>query len=372
MTSSNYFAEHGLYLVAKTANPKLDDDDLRFVRQWLDDAPSMAQSSDMPTMAAWGMLMGRLASHSPDATPTHSTSADALRLLAYLNTMAEMPLEDWWASGVEETEYDEDGDEFEHTPKPVYDAFLGVWNRLAEPKLNHHTHALLHHLATKTEWTPDITMKRLHQTYGRQIEYASVGPRGLATIRDTAKGSFLQALRPLLLDTPWRPRNPDVYGNMWAIHDYAAGPAWDLATREKAFAKTLLAALPSETDKALRGLLNSSQATQHHVDVFFPLRLRTCAVEETLDALIELVNKRKGKGTDSELHPVAVEMKVQLKKYHPDIASMLDVHATMFPEATAGNTFSSTLLHGFKTLLGRYAPEVTPLPVDAFEDSPGM
>ena len=87
-------------------------------------------------------------------------------------------------------------------------------------------------------------------------EYVASGPRHRAR--------RIKALRPLLLDTTWRPKDMGIYGDMWSVHANARGTNY-LRQEERArkFIKTLAQCTASQTHKALQALLDYDA---HHVD----------------------------------------------------------------------------------------------------------
>ena len=87
-------------------------------------------------------------------------------------------------------------------------------------------------------------------------EYVASGPRHRAR--------RIKALRPLLLDTTWRPKDMGIYGDMWSVHANARGTNYRRQEeRARKFIKTLAQCTASQTHKALQALLDYDA---HHVD----------------------------------------------------------------------------------------------------------
>ena len=353
--NTDYFHRMGDYLAFKIGR-HFKDEDLPYLRQWLDDAPRQASPQAYGT---WGKLLGLLGERLGNLGSLMPGEADDARLRSYLVAMEELDAQHWWFEGKEITEKNIHGEEITFREKSVYQGFEHLCYALGAKEMDA-SHPMLLPLVESRLWDPSALLLRLDSMRREQMERHLIMGWGSAKFRHTAQGAFLKALRPLLLDTTWRPKDMGIYGDMWSVHANARGTNY-LRQEERArkFIKTLAQCTASQTHKALQALLDYDA---HHVDDkcvadFFPLRLSTCPAQETLEALIALWTERDKTGETEKAQ--AIQRK--LYYYHPEVHQLLCTHFSIFPEVDARTSFAQASTPAFDALWGR-AQEVAVLP----------
>ena len=355
----DYFHRMGEYLAFKIEK-HFKDEDLPYLRQWLDDAPSQAGPE---THGVWGMLIGRLAERLARLGSLMPEEADDARLRSYFTAMEKLDPKHWWLDGKEQTQENIHGEKFTFTEKPVYEGFEYLCFMLGQTDMDA-CHPMLLPIVESQSWEPTgllLCLDSMHEE--QQLNHTRTG-WDAAKFQHTAQGGFLKALRPLLLDTTWRPKDMDVYGDMWFVHANARGTNYlKQEQRARKFIKILAQCTASQTHKALQALLNydARDVDDKCVDDFFPLRLSTCPAQETLDALIALWTEKDEEGETEKAQ--AVQRK--LYYHHPEVHQLLSTHFSIFPDADAQTSFSQASVPAFDALWGR-AQETAVLPDNAF------
>lgn len=365
------FDQRGADLAKKTAL-KMFKEDLIVVREWLDDAASQASPG---AMASWGTLISNLLEHlSDDSSSTvHSAKTDYMRLGTYLNAMQALDSSIWWTRGPRNS-FGSSGGPGVHTQivaKPVYEiynAFYDVCKCLDAGGLER-SNTLLRNLVEREAWDPTkllVVLNTMHQQQLNEAEARRQWKAGWTVgIRDTAQGQLLRALRPLVLDTPWRPQDTTRYGDTWLVHDnILRNGDLEQAQRSKEFVQRFATSTPSQTDKLVAFMLSSSGLSAQGLADFFPLHLANCQAKETLHALVGIL-------TDSgsqHAHDKAERIEFLLNAHHPEIMSILKMHLSIFPDADRINSMAEVLVLGFDTLRGRGPVLTMDVASDVFDD----
>lgn len=255
---SSHFDQYGAYLTTKTASAIDAAVDLDAVRGWLDDA-SVHASSD--AVASWGHLITHLLQYLSKATFTDTIADDAQRLHAYLEAMRTLEPEVWWAQKYQ--------GELAKSRRPccdVYEAFENVCSQLNASGL-HRTNPTLKNLVEKRSWNPTPLLTSLNAMKSQQLHYARLYVHRDHSLRGIAQGKLLQALRPLVLDTTWRPCDTPLYGDTWLVHDSSARNGnLDEAKRGREFVQRFARSTPSQTDKIVTFISFSKDISLQGID----------------------------------------------------------------------------------------------------------
>lgn len=357
-----HFDQFGAYLALKTPQLRMTEEDLPFMRDWLDAAPTQASPG---AMASWGRIMANLVQYLYKKSDLDPMEFDQQRLGAYFDRMTELPLDVWWTPGPEETHvHGVTGRDISVVSKPVYKAFWDVCYMLGHSRLEY-TNPLLKQLVEDYHWNPTPVLLSLNAMRNEQIAHAYISSDFQLTIRDTAQGVFLQALRPLILDTSWRPEDTSLYGDMWLAHDNVTRNGnLRQSRRGREFALRFAKAVPSQTDKALQFLAMSNDISTAGIEDFFPLRLATCDALLTMHSLVSLFTDTE---SDTGRDKSAV-VQAQLKRHHPEVLNLLKTHMSIFPEASKVSSMAEVLVNGFDTLRGRSPAAMMKVSSDVFDD----
>lgn len=305
---TSYFQQHGTYLAQKTRS-LMEKDDLVFMRQWLDDAPLQTEPVDMHS---WGTVLKHVLKYYESDLNVSEKLGDHLRLGVYFEAMAALPNEQWWTKGPSvQRSHSVSGISVQTTTHPVYDAFGSLCSMLEQPGLTR-TQSHLYMLIKSGTWEPDALLETLNRMQALQKRYVGQ-TNDCQGLEATAQGTLLRALRPLVLDTDWRPKDTDMYGNVWQVHDTTNRESrWDDAKRSQHFVQTWLRSTPSQTHQAMAflssALYQSSYSPSDNTGDFFPLDLTSCKPIEALRAAVDIFHEPKGAQLLAEHHPALVEL----------------------------------------------------------------
>lgn len=339
--SLNEFQQRSVVLGETVSIFEAEAKSLPALRQWLDDAQSMAGTNDMKR---WGHLLRCLLNtyHLHDE-PNNGTT-DAQRLTAYLDAMAGLAPEHW---GVPNP--DSGGTGPRSTP---YETCRHVLKALDSKGFYQGRHLLVQ--ALNSGWNPDAVLNKL--THMAQYH----APQEGILWQHQARGVLLLSLWSTLRETSWRPADTAAYGDMWDICSIDASMA------DSANAVLLARSVPSQSARMLDALLNSTNIDGGAIQSFFPLRLDFCDPLECIKPLVGLLVE----GGLDDLSYKALEVAKQLRMHHPELASLLHMHLTLFPEITESNTLAELVVPGFNALYGRPVEPALTLEGDFFETSP--
>lgn len=333
------FRKRGGSLGAFASAFNVENQAMPHLRQWLDDAGELAQPQDMQR---WGhLLLCLLNAHHLHDVPT-SGITDAQRLVSYLNAMATLEPQHWgvlaWDSN--------------YSPKAsTHDTCRHVIKAI-DAKGFHEGHRVFKE-ALDSGWQPEPLLDKLTEIakYHGQHE----GPAW----RKQAHGALLLALWNMLGDTTWRPADTVQYGGMWDICSIGSSIA------DSTHAVVLSKSAPSQSAQMLESLLTSTNIDGCAIEAFFPLRLESCDALECIKPLVGLLIEG---GLDDPSYK-AIEVTKQLQRHNPELASLLHMHLTLFPEVTESNTLAELVVPGFNALYGRAVEAPVVLNGDFF-DSP--
>lgn len=345
--SSPHFDQLGTYLVAKTSALQMQSGDLPFVRQWLDDAPTHASPG---SMASWGAITANLVQYLATGDRFDAAEPDAQRLGAYLEAMRALDPSVWWMDGPRQTRVsNRTGADISIITKPVYRGFFDVCEMLAYSNLRK-SNPLLKQLVENDDWSPTPLLYHLDKMREEQIRQVGIEHDCSATIGHIAQGYLLSALRPLVLDTRWRPDDTPIYGDTWLCHENSARQGNLVqAQRGREFVQRLAKSTPSQVDKMLTFILWSSDLIGKDIADFFPLRLGECNAQPTLHALVGIMIDENERNSAEKARAVTHE----LSRHHPELLHLLNVHLSIFPEANRITSMAEVLVSGFDALRGR-------------------
>ena len=183
-----------------------------------------------------------------------------------------------------------------------------------------------------------------------QIRQVSMEHECSATIGQIAQGYFLRALRPLVLDTRWRPDDTPIYGDTWLCHENSARQGNLVqAQRGREFVQRFAKSTPSQVHKMLNFVLRSEDLIAKDMSDFFPLRLSECDAKPVLHALVGILTDEDSRNSPEK----AQALKSELRRHHGELLDLLMVHLSIFPEANRIDSMADVLVPGFDTLRGR-------------------
>lgn len=346
---TSYFQQHGIYLAQKV-KAGIEANDLVFMRQWLDDAPLQKDPVDMHS---WGMILHHLLEYQQGHPIVSPKDGDHVRLGAYFEATAGLSAERWWEKGPNVLHMHSISGMAVSSPSyPAYDALCMVCSTLERSGLSH-VQPHLGLLVKEGLWEPDDLLGVLDRMRGHQIGYMGK-TNDFGTMSITAQGKLLRALRPLVLDTEWRPKNVDVYGDVWEVHDYRVyDNQWDSALREKKFAQQWLKSVPSQNHKALAFVGEALDLMTHELDLdnLFPMDLRTCDPLKALKAALLIMAASEGADI--------------LKKHHPALVELLQMHSSLSDGPGSDDPMLEALVPSFSRAYQGGSALGAAMPVDA-------
>ena len=159
---------------------------------------------------------GRLLTRYLQAMGTSHDAGDTALLASYLHALAALPVDAW----MKEASYQQTrGAITSHAyrPRPLYDGVHGV-AAVLEGHGMQTSHPLLRQAVGKGLLDPTHVWHRLNAGLDAQSAYLQDKHGGPGALPTTAQGLFLRALRPLILDTAWRPADTSMYEQLWGVH----------------------------------------------------------------------------------------------------------------------------------------------------------
>ena len=310
------------------------------LRGWLEDAPQYAQPKDM---ARWGKLLHCWLN---DWQLLPGKVVDASPLTAYFESMVRLSPDQWLQ--VEPT------DKAQNTGS-AYEAFHHLSQALLQQQGNK-AHPFIKACIASNPSIPNELLPVLARV--QSLAYADAP----ASLRGTPQGALLRVLWPLLRETNWRPNNSAVYAEMWSVNDIGSSP------HDAQSAAQLAKWVPSQNAHMLQALLNTTNIAPESLLLFFPLDVGTCDAYSVLDPLIGILTEG---GVDDPTYKARI-VSEQLCLHNPELSSLLQMHLTLFPEASETNTMADLLAPAFNALYGREVEPPLVLTGDFFGDATGQ
>ena len=134
----------------------------------------------------------------------------------------------------------------------------------------------------------------------------------------------------------WVPPSNPAYGLLF--EHYSISDIFDTKKDTRFIRNVLLAAL-SALDKGLCFARQQVFLREMHLHAFFPMVLDTVNPESLLDSLIALIVDEP-----DEVKGKTVPL---LKEYHPELAQLVSMHLSIFPNAEPGATYAALLVEPY-------------------------
>lgn len=307
---------------------------------------------------------GRLLTRYLKAMGPSQEAGDTALLASYLHALAALPVEAW----MKEASYHQTRGAItspSYRPRPLYDGVQGVASVLESHGMQA-SHPLLQQAVGQGLLDPTFVWQKLNVAIDAQHDYLQDKHGAPIALPQTAQGLFLRALRPLILDTSWRPSDASMYEQLWGVHGpgefIPEGMAAGTCSRNDDFVRFLLAM----GDEQLHGALQ--YMAQHEMklgtlDLFFPLPLKDCLASAVLHALLLLFSPGESVVPSSTREGLFVRMRA----HHRNLLDLIEVHLQMFPGPFEAQSQVDVLLEPFDRLRGRMGPLMGDVDGNLFE-----
>ena len=153
---------------------------------------------------------------------------------------------------------------------------------------------------------------------------------------DTSAGAFYPLVQQMIMRDTWVPPSNPAYGLLF--EHYSISDIFD-TKKDTRFIRIVLHAAPSALDKGLCFARQQVFLREVHLNTFFPMKLETVNPESLLDSLIALIV--------DEPDEVKGETMPLLEKYHPELAQLISMHLSIFPDAEPGATYAALLVEPY-------------------------
>lgn len=320
--AENLFCNH-------VENP--DNTEWRDVLSWLEDAPENAPDS---VMLLWTELLLIVLNDNTNFNTTYPEFVSCVT--GYFDRVAALPATDF-------------------VKTTAFDAFESLMREF-------HPTADGAHPCTKalvdSGWNP-IKFLDTIAANETSVLAANRTKRGYnVPLSDTGAGGFIRTLHPLFWTGEWKPEPNPTYALLFET--YVISQAFN-AEPDSQFIRNVLDASPGQAYKALWCVRRQEYVEETHLKALFPLPLIQENAQYMLAELMELLvdEPKAAKGKTMPL----------VKEHHPELASLLEMHCSLFSDATPGKTYSDFLVEPYLRMIGS-APDVKVEMVDIsiFED----
>lgn len=314
-------------------NARLDE--ATAYRQWLDEAPANAQIQDL---SSWGAIMHSVSNNFN--THPQTKEQDARRLGEYFSAFIRLAGKKWKHAGQQD----------DKNVCNYYAAFHDLVRDVSSQAAGRSNPVFQELL--RQQWSPDPLLKKLSEL---QDVFETNSWR---KVHDTSTNALFRILWPLMHDTDWRPSDNGLYACMLSVNEI------DASLHESQCAATFSKCVPSQNAWVLHKLLQSTCIAPESISSFFPIDVSSCDAYSILNTFVGLLTE--GGRDDPTYKALIVEQ--QLRMHHPELASLLNMHLTLFSEASEVKSFAEVLVPGFDALYGR---DVNPAEViigDFFDD----
>lgn len=160
-------------------------------------------------------------------------------------------------------------------------------------------------------------------------------------MRDTGAGEFYRLVHQVVTRDTWVPEKNPNYGLLFEHYSIS-----DIADTEDdaRFIRNVLLAAPGALGQGLHFARLQEFFKTEHLDTFFPMVLSSVDYECFLDSLVALVVDEP-EGIKGKTMPL-------LNKHHPELAQLLAMHLSIFPDAKPGCTYAELLVEPYLRMLG--------------------
>lgn len=310
----------------------------------------LAQSplAGMLVLDVHGQLLSNLLEHVNylRVYPEDLVRTDATLLARYFDALSVLPVADFMADlrDVMDT-----GAAANRVPsKPVYDALNTLVQNLVTNEGMGKSHPVLKDMTDMRMMDPEKMIGHLSSFMREQILYLHDKEGMTPNFVDTAQGCLLMAMRPLLLDTDWRPSNKGLYTQLWIIHDgLSLLESSRLEPREVAFVSEMMQGGGETLHDALGYLMRKVQLRDKVLDAFFPMPFEGCKAETVLHNLVCLATEEAG-GLYARKASAFME---RLNAHHPDVCSLVQTHIHLFGDAVLAQVNSGAMVESFERMM---------------------
>lgn len=303
--AENLFAAH-------VGNP--DHTEWRDVLSWLEDAPEHAPDS---VMLLWTELLFVVLN---DNTNFNTSDPEFVKSVAgYFDRVAKLPAMDF-------------------VKNTSSNAFASVMHAL-RPTVDG-AHPCIKALVD-SGWTPVHFLETIAVNETDILAANRIKKSYPIPLSDTGAGGFIRTLHPLFWTGGWTPKPNPAYALLFET--YVISQPFN-AEPDSRFIRNVLNAAPEEAYKALWCIRCQEYVEEVHLKALFPLPMRVENAQYMLAALLELVvdEPKAAKGKTLPL----------IKEYHPELASMIELHCSLFSDARPGSTYSDFLLEPYLRMIG--------------------
>ena len=300
---------------------------------WIDEAPTHAKIEDL---ANWGLVLSMMLG--TDKRDLAKEKQNARRLGDYFSAFINLAGQDWTAIG-------------KHHKRKVRNPY-NMFHLLVLGAARHQGSHPVFTALIQQGWVPDTLLATIEK-----VEALSDN-RADNSFRHSSIGQMCRILWPLMHDTDWRPSDNGLYACMLSVNEI------DASLHESQCAATFSKCVPSQNAEVLYKLLQSTRIAPESIGPFFPIDVSSCDAYSVLNTFVGLLTE--GGRDDPTYKALIVEQ--QLRMHHPELASLLNMHLTLFSEASETKSFAEVLVPGFDALYGR---DVNPAEViigDFFDD----
>lgn len=212
----------------------------------------------------------------------------------------------------------------------------------------------------KSGWSPAPLLRRIEGERDA-ILAANRTQKGYSVpLEDTGATGICRMLYPFFCDDKWTPEPNPAYALLFETYVIATnlhlGP-------DSRFIRNVLQAAPDALYKGLWFARRQEYLEEEHLRALFPMALSSTNAEYALDSLVALL-------VDEPKAVVGKTMPL-LRQYHPELAEMMSMHLSLFPDASAGKTYAEVLTAPYLRLLNsELAPAQEAVDLAVFEESP--
>lgn len=315
------------------------------MRGWLQKAPAFVPPQGMNI---WGGVLHHLLA--TFASCACEPTTDAPLLGAYFDAMAKLAPDDWWAerdNGIR-----------------AYDAFKSVCGVVDGQHLGWN-HLLMDTLLDQS-WEPHAVLTALNNMRAQEMNNMGVDASDWDMyIGSSVQGVFLRCAW-VRLDQGWVPPDTAMFGQLWLVAKANSSLA------SSARIEILRSAIPGQAPQMLTALLFNSSVSVDEIASFFPLRpaeLHACDAHPLVHALVGLLTEG---GQDDPTYKAKI-VEVLLQRHHPEIASMMNLHLDLVPQACEACTYADMVVPAFEAWRGRaIGVQSMPVSADLFTDGPSV
>lgn len=338
---------------------KIDDAGLNpeVLRGILDEYAQAFEAGEKSSLGLWGQLVATWVKSDTEAwfKPT--------RLGEYLQAIDQVSIKTIMGEGNAGDVFYQDDRGHTRTKKPVYDALNTLSHSLLGKGSVSTANPMLKALVDAGQWNPHNLLSKLHPVIEAQYDYMELYYGDTVHFRLTAQASWLELAGPLLVETAWSPPAHEVYNQLWELRMI---PSLDSKPAQQKnyedYAQAILRKIPGQAVGGLASITRLMYCTKPWSEdvwnAFFPLPIATTPSVALLQSTIQLVQAAREHGVD--------KAEALLRKYHPQLHALIDVHLGMFGTAEFGEPINvSHLVEMFEAQKAGILPDTSiALPLD--------